>query len=358
MSKTKMPFAKESLRQAGMVSIMVTMILMIVISLIVLGFAQISRRNARQALDQQLSTQAFYAAETGVNDAAKLVRDAVAGGSTVPEKDSCDAGSGAVAAFYGGLNPVLNADASVEYTCLLVDPAPSTLRYGDVGSTSVVVPLRAESGTLNTVTLTWQTKEDTTTPLDNCPPSTNDAYVPSVDWQCGYGVLRFDLVNTSGGSLTANSLQNNTMTSFLVPLSSGGSSSIPFAAGSSNANTRVGVSCTNTSCSMRITGLGASQYHMRISSLYKSVSLQIEGTNAGGSVGLEGAQALMDATGKAQDVLRRIQAHVPITSSSQNQLSDFAIQSTESLCKRFAVMDGYFDSQVDGVVSSNPLCAP
>jgi len=39
-------------KQRGMVAIMITMILMIVISLIVLGFAQISRRNQRQSLDR------------------------------------------------------------------------------------------------------------------------------------------------------------------------------------------------------------------------------------------------------------------------------------------------------------------
>jgi Tfp pilus assembly protein PilX len=71
MSKMYSKMTRED-KQAGMVAIMVTMILMIVISLIVVGFAQISRRNQRQALDRQLSTQAFYAAETGVNDASDL----------------------------------------------------------------------------------------------------------------------------------------------------------------------------------------------------------------------------------------------------------------------------------------------
>jgi Tfp pilus assembly protein PilX len=60
-------------RQAGMVSIMVTMILMVVLSLIVIGFAQIARRNSRQSLDRQLSTSAFYAAEAGVNDVRDLI---------------------------------------------------------------------------------------------------------------------------------------------------------------------------------------------------------------------------------------------------------------------------------------------
>ena len=55
--------------ESGIVSLMMTLVIMLVISLIVIGIAQLSRREQRQALDNQLSTQAFYAAESGVNDA-------------------------------------------------------------------------------------------------------------------------------------------------------------------------------------------------------------------------------------------------------------------------------------------------
>ena len=40
-------------RRAGMISIMTTMILLIIISLIVFGFAQMTRRNQRQTLWRQ-----------------------------------------------------------------------------------------------------------------------------------------------------------------------------------------------------------------------------------------------------------------------------------------------------------------
>ena len=59
---------------------------MIVMSLIVLGFAQISRRNQRESLDRQLSTQAFYAAESGVNDARELITTAAQNNQAIPAK--------------------------------------------------------------------------------------------------------------------------------------------------------------------------------------------------------------------------------------------------------------------------------
>jgi Tfp pilus assembly protein PilX len=60
--------------QEGMVSIIVTMIIMVLLGLIVLGFAQLSRREQRQSLDRQLAVQAQYAAESGINQAADYVR--------------------------------------------------------------------------------------------------------------------------------------------------------------------------------------------------------------------------------------------------------------------------------------------
>lgn len=354
MSNTEIRQKLKTAREAGLVSIMVTMILMIVISLIVLGFAQVSRRNQRQALDRQLSTQAFYAAESGVNDARNLINQAINAGITIPTKSDCGPGAGA----FAGLSPDLDGSASdeAEYTCVMVNPTPQTLLYGDVGNEqSTIVPVVSASGSnVSRVMLTWQTKDDTSTPMTGCPSSTSGVFSPTSSWGCGYGVLRLDLVPTSGNFSYAT-LQNTTMTTFLVPVTAGGGTTTDYAAG--GANNRIGVTCTNANCSFSITGLSANQYHMRISSIYKNVSLQVtafDGSN--NQLALRDAQAIIDATGKAQDVLRRIQVHVPLTVSSQNQMSDYVMQSTDSICKRFVVMDNYFDSQVSGVTSTNPLC--
>lgn len=349
-------------REQGMISIMTTMVLMIVISLIVLGFAQISRRNQKESLDRQLSTQAFYAAETGVNDARELIQNAVGAGTEVAEKTGCtDSGAGG---FYSSLNPVLDAAANVKYSCLLVDPSPDVLRYSDVGTTSIIVPVNSESGEpFSRIKLDWQTKNPIDNPNDNCPISLpasagNGQFLPTASWACGYGVLRFDLVPTSG-PLSVDGLRNSTMTTFAVPFRSGGTTTMPYAASVANVNNAKGVSCSNSSCSLTINTLNANSYYLRISSLYRNVSLQVSGANASGAeLEIKGAQAVIDSTGRAQDVLRRIQVNVPLSATSLNQLSDYAIQSTDALCKRFSVQSGFFDSDVNGVTSSNRLCQP
>lgn len=351
-------------REAGMVSILVTMILLIVISLIVLGFAQISRRNQRQTLDRQLSSQAFYAAESGVNDVRNLINQAIASGTTIPAKTDCTNGSGPAASFYSaGLNPTLSSADNVSYSCVMVDPSPTSLAYSDIGTTGTVVPMTSADGnSFSTMTLTWQSKTGSSTPTASCPSSANGVFTPTSSWTCGYGVLRLDLVPVPAGGMTTASLQNNTFTTFLVPVTSGVST---VGYGTSTAgNNLVAAQCTNTQCSMTITGLGGTRYYMRLLSQYQDVSLQIAAKDSlGTDIKIQGSQVVIDATGKAQDILRRIQVRLPLTTST-NLLSDYAVETTDSVCKRFVTTDGYFQSYastaVPGLTSitspPNPLC--
>lgn len=366
-------------QQAGVVSIMIVMILMIVMSLIVLGFAQISRRDQRESLDRQLSTQAFYAAESGVNDAAHLIKAALAAGQAIPAKPDCTSGTGAEQAFYNQLpTATLNGGANVSYSCLMVNPSPASLQYSDVSSSSsTIIPLTSATGVaFSTVTFTWQsTDTTTTTPLSGCPASKTKVFSTTTSWTssgCGYGVLRFDLVPTSGSSLSLSGLQSSTMTAFVVPVTSGGTASVAFAAGTANANDLIAGSCTNgsaASCTLTISGLSSSQYYARVTSLYKDASLQVTGTTSSGTAAtFSNAQLMIDSTGRAQDELRRIQVRLSLLgvsstgsatntgTNSTNQLSDYALESTDSICKRFATMNGYYQNQVSGVTSTNPMC--
>ncbi|HSX32230.1 MAG TPA: pilus assembly PilX N-terminal domain-containing protein [Candidatus Saccharimonadales bacterium] len=345
-------------KESGMVSIMVTMILMIVLSLIVLGFAQISRRNARQSLDRQLSTQAFYAAETGINDVRNLIKTK----GLPPAKTDCTNGSGASLAYYGGgtgLNPTVDAAHNVSYTCVMVDPNPTALAINDINTTGTIMPLGVSSGVIQTLTFTWYTKTGSLTPMTGCPAGASGTLAKAANWPCGYGVFRFDLVPTAGPALTSASLQSTTMTSFAVPVAAGGTASVGYATNGSGSV--IPASCNNTRCTLTITGLGGTSYYSRLISQYKDISMQITGTDGlGNPVKFSGGQVVIDATGKAQDVLRRIQVHVPINPTA-NQLSDYAIESTDSVCKRFVVMSNYFASNAAAAVptmtgSGNPLC--
>src|SRR4051794_27185754 len=116
-------FERQSLGQAGLVSIIVTLIMMLVISLIVVGFAEITRRNGSEALERQLSTQAYYAAETGINDTLNGMQ------GPTPALDLTSAAAAnyntdcsAAISNLGNKNVLSTAGTGVAYTCLLIDP--------------------------------------------------------------------------------------------------------------------------------------------------------------------------------------------------------------------------------------------
>jgi len=340
-------------KEAGMVSILVTMILMIVISLIVIGFAQIAQRNSREALDQQLSTSAFYAAESGIND----VRNLIATYGTPPAKTDCTNGSGAEATYYANLpSSTINSAAGVSYSCVMVNPAATTLPY-TLSNTGTIVPLTSASGSIKTLTFTWQ-PTSTSNVLTGCSGN----LTTSTAWTCGYAGIRFDLVRTDGVTFTTSNATAMTMSSFLLPVASGGTNTVGFASNGSADLTKV--TCTTTNCTLTISsGLGGGQYYLRIlSQYYQSVNLQITGTdNSGNAVSFTGAQILIDVTGKAQDVLRRVQVRVPSTGTSTNETSDYAMESTDSICKRFDIMTNHYQSDAGNAVttmdnSGNPLC--
>lgn len=335
--------------QSGMVSIMVTMILMVVMSLIVIGFAQISRRNQRQVLDRQLSTQAFYAAESGVNDIRQLIKT----NGAPPAKTDC-ANTGA---YYSSLQPVVNSTYNISYSCVLVNPTPTQLQFNSVDNTSSTV-IKIESADpaapIKTLTFNWQPNASVSSPLAFCPTAATNVFSTSANWKCGYGVLRTDLASTDG-PFTASTLATSTMTNFAVPVSGALGTTLNYAQGASNPNTLNTVACTTTKCQLNIDNMqGHASYYLRMSSLYLGVPLQINGTDINGNaVKFTGAQIIIDSTGKAQDVLRRIQTYVSATGrSDRNANPDNAVSSFGPVCKRFSATGNYFSNDTAGIPGS------
>ena len=104
--------------EQGIVAIVVTMIIMIILTLIVTGFAQLARREQRATLDRQLASQAFYAAESGINDARRALEDPDFSGPLRGQKDSCD--PLASAANVDSLVDK-NIGLNISYPCLLIN---------------------------------------------------------------------------------------------------------------------------------------------------------------------------------------------------------------------------------------------
>ncbi len=351
--------------QEGVVSLLVTMVLMIVVSLIALGFAQLARRNQGQQLNEQLSTQAFCAAESGINDAAQIFSTQIAAdvSATSLSRATCNApgpGNAYLPLNNGSLIPPPNP-YNIAYTCVLINPAPGDIKT-NIGTTSKIIPINSSTA-ITAINLSWSTLGASATPANGCKATVQ--LPTAVGWgTCGMGVLRVDLVPTDSAApapTNATTFAKQTLTFFVVPITTGIPTPIITYNGA-NASTNnndniVGAHCKNLNPNCQATintsGFPYKSYTMRVSSEYEDSALDIKVN--GGAAQLTGAQVVIDATGKAQNVVRRIQAYVPI-GILDNKLSDYAIESTDSICKRYVVMNGYYASEMGaiGVTSNNP----
>jgi hypothetical protein len=304
------------------------------------------RRAERQALDSQLSSQAYYAAESGVNDVKYILNTKGSPGI----KTDCDPTT------YGTetLNPVIDSASGTEYTCLLVDDKVKEEVYNiDTASGSRVIPLKSADGS-NFVkfTLSWESAGLTGDDINQCTATSN----PKVSaWRCPFGVVRVDLLPestlaTANAAVTTDEgrrlLLGNTFTGFFYPLNSPANSSVSFNGNgtnqySLNANqgAKIKASCSGTTCTSDITLPGSSNvYYARVSLLYRNTTFSFGGNTSVGQARFKEGQVLIDVTGKSQDVLRRLQVRAPLTGSGN--YPEYGLETNQSLCKQFSTFGG------------------
>lgn len=325
--------------QSGMVAIMVTMIMMFVITLLVLGFSETTRRNQREALDTQLGTQAYYAAETGVNDVVRILN--ATPGALVAHNDCSGFTMGSTT-----LPRKLKADDSVANTCLMIDSSPVSLAVDGISPGSDTVMWRVHNATAGTpfskLTFTWSPDPALT---GNCSTAIFKTYPTAADWKCNRALVRVDILRADLGTTDADQLAANTTTLYLQPNASSqqditiasfgnpiaqqGACKVP-AAAAADQSCHVDVNLTSPLAQ-------TDDYYVRITSMYADAkNLQLSGTNSialgGGASHFRDGQIVIDSTGRAQDQLKRIRVRVPLSKANDSQ-PVFAAQSAGTTCK-------------------------
>lgn len=315
---------------------------MIVLSLIVVGFAQLARREQRDTLDRNLSAQAFYAAESGINNAQNAIK---VGGFT-GNIDNCNTPFG-IAAYD---NKVLDAASDTQFTCVLVDQTPPTLTYDTISvDKSKIIRIDAKNSAnvqkkLRSLELYWEPNTHPNFSSITFPTGTSNF---PVTWGANVpGVLRVDLVPTNSGYDTQTAAQG-ALTFFGYPKTTG-SGSIAYASGLANQGSIVDAKCedihTNDHPQMcKITIDFATpftgEYYLRVRSIYSDSSLSIRGKiEDGGPVQARfgGEQAVIDSTGKANDVLKRVKVGRNIGPDTGPQAED-ALRTSGEICKLLEV---------------------
>lgn len=355
LMKTRLGTLRDN--QQGFASIVIALVLILIVSLITIGFAQLMRREQRAALDRQLSSQAYYAAESGINDAAAAIN---AGFDT--SKSSCAALTAAqvsaitdpkaqTAAQTYLMNNGVGSSTGSNYPCLLINPTPPNLQYSSIDTTtSKVIELEGLDSSNNpaavqTIEISWQDANGNSTFTPSCStfyPASGGA----TNWTYT-GLLRAELIPIN--TLTRTGLINNADTAFLCPdkISSNSSN---YSGNQGNASgVIIGGQCSTAAptptspryCNARITGLGTlneATYFLVLRSIYNPAAVTVTIYGGTGTVtqanmlNINGAQVLVDSTGKAQDVLRRIQARIPVHNNYNTP--NGGADAMQSLCKQ------------------------
>jgi len=336
--------------QQGFVAFFVTIMVMIIFGVLILSFSQISNREGISALNRNLSTNALYAAESGINDAYTAIRN----GSLVQQTSSCSPNT------YG--TSTLNNNT--KYTCVLVSNTPSTLQYqcpGFCPNNTMISYLQGtnSSDPINQLTINWS---DATKNNSGCSIVTPSPFLPANSWPTNcLEVLRVDLVPFVSGTTTLSSLSSGVdavKTFFLYPQSS--------AAATQNFSTITdgsvySANCPTSSpgCSFNITGLVLSSpsYYIRIQYYYGSPQIKFGGLTASGQpISFSGSQVQIDATGLSGTVLKRVSASIALNGQNASPYSlplppSYALQSTDSICKSFLT---YQSSLYEIIPSTKP----
>lgn len=331
--------------EQGIVSLIVTIILMLVISLIVISFARTSRREQSDALDRQLSTNAFYAAESGINDAKKAIAADPANLTSQAYTTNCSGFAGAAHLTIPS-DPIGSTNSNASYTCLFMDPSVPTIEHIYTTDPYSFPLAKDGNGNLGVLEFYWDglSSGGTVPDFTGCPnpPGTNPAAPTS--WptsHCSAGPLRLELTDSS--DLTKNYVY------FIYPSNHADNINYKNNADPNGSIRRADCYAGQKPhmCMFRVNlGLNNQTAYARVSSLYMGYELTVK---APGGQEFAGAQVMIDSTGKAADVQRRIQVRYNLNDFYGPQ---YALQSGTATCKRYIV------NGTEATDKSLPQCWP
>ena len=359
--------------ERGAVSIFLVIFFALLISVITMSFIGIVIRGADQSTNSDLSRSAFDSAQAGVEDAKRAVALYSKECAADPAGPTCGSYTtfinnqtcGALPGFAGvlGLHSTGGNEINVQgtdnsaldqaYTCVNIVMNTPDYINSKQPYTSDVIPLKAVASVSSTTavhpasfTLNWFTHSDAGL-ADTQGFSPRLTGVDQLPTEAAWGqdtpaLMRVELISyTDGAPITDAGLQASTKTLYLYP-SVGGATEVGFDTdtppASGNTPPIVAINCSGGAgatyaCSAKL-DLGTNQNKtsfLRVTPLYKKATFQLQLTDAF----FNGVQPIVDSTGRANDLFRRVQARVRL----QNNVvyPEYAVDSGTTLCKDFSV---------------------
>lgn len=391
-------------KQSGAVSLFVVIFAMLLISVVTIGFLRIMTSDQNKATGSDLAQSAYDSAQAGVEDAKRALlwySQNCTGGAThvnctsfesaATQCNSSIRGAGVVDVDSGtGTGEIKVQQSSTlntttgesidnaldqAYTCVKMQLDTPDYKTPLRADESVLIPL-VSSTTFNTITVEWFNRDDVSgatgavdTPTSAPPrqlvtpwPPDRPSVMRTQFMQVG---ARFTL---SDFDTTTASSESNANTVFLYPHRSGSTAatmattdrrkdgtgaSLPGTIGSTPLPTRCQtiVSSSDTyACSITlqlptpVNGGNRATAYLRLTSLYAASNIRI---TLGNGAYFRAVQPAVDATGRANDVFRRVESRIDLYDTTF-PYPDAAVDTAGNFCKDFGVTkdfgsgDAYF----------------
>lgn len=331
----------KKLNQSGAVAMISVVIFSIIITILVSAYARTVINQQRQAINYDLSTRAYYAAESGVQDVIRELKKKDPSGQPVgvakDGQENCKGGSG----YLGDNNSgQIGDDSELIITCQLVDLTPNGIRDVTSEDESRLWQLKADN--VSKIDVRWNSKESNenySLPGDDggrlFPQTTtwsSAAYPP---------VIRVNFIRKVGSNYSQ-------AVYFVKPSSTAGSSvSISF---SQQLDSKVQVAgCQNNSgysCSISFdaaslrSDISQGNIYVVIDGVYGEANYEVTPLNsANNPVGVANI-ADIDVTARTGSVSRRVKQQVNLGGSDTYKTGWFnagALVVGDGICKLFTV---------------------
>lgn len=365
----------RDMRQSGAVSLFAVIFGAMLLTIVTIGFMRLMIMDQRQSSNNDLSQSAYDAALAGVEDAKRVVRAAQTGNIQAvgvlngPINCNMVAASGVVGGSISGDTIIQTGTGAGKrfdqaYTCVKITMKSQDFIYKSIEDKSQLIPLRATSS-FNKISIEWYRRDDESNlgsaNAVNTEISTTGELPARNSWHSNTPqLMRVQLINP-GPTFNLSTLDTTGVTSFFRPnvlrsdvagqdgtaVSSKTSDRPRATDGNEHNNGTNIVSCSKTfkfsgeySCKAVIDvdeiAAGGETAFLRLTSIYKGGSVKVSLQKTDGTiVNFDGVQPIVDSTGRASNLFRRVEARLQI--GDDFAYPDNAIELKNSLCKDFSV---------------------
>lgn len=356
-------------REEGATAIILVIFSILLLMTISLGFLRLVIRDQDRSLDNELSRGAYDSALAGIEDGKRVLAacDAASMDACQAINDrecTTTADAGFVSLEDNEVKLQTNAGAGVEfnqaYTCVVITPDTPSYEGSLASDGSRIIPLDV-TGDTGSVTIRWHKRAaGSSLPLASPLPVLGALWPSSKP-----ALVRAQLIMypKSGFQSADFDSGDNAATKYLYPANSGLTSSTFTDARRDNGVSNITLArCTGGTinayaCSIQLTFPAARttadyKVYLRLTALYGPTDFAITLPTG---VRFDSVQPIIDSTGRAGDVFRRVSARVEKTNQNDTQIYPRAtVDITGNFCKNFAVTDSAYIANV----STTPGCAP